>query len=76
VNLSYLPVAWRQHPMIERIDAQTVSGHPLSENRIRYFIKWDNRTGQGGIEYEIHEAYIFIFSASGHQVGLWSATAP
>jgi hypothetical protein len=27
----------------------------LSENRIRYFLKWDNGAGQRGIEYEIHE---------------------
>src|SRR6516165_3678727 len=54
VNLSYLSVAWRQNPMIERIDGQTVTSHSLSENRIRYFIKWDNGAGQGGIEYEIH----------------------
>jgi hypothetical protein len=40
--------------MIERIDAQTVASHPLSENRIRYFLKWDNGRGQGGIDYEIH----------------------
>src|SRR5262249_9444435 len=57
VNLSHLPVAWRQNPAIERIDGQTVASHPLSENRIRYFLKWDNGPGQGGIEYEIHQPY-------------------
>jgi hypothetical protein len=55
VNLSYLSVAWGQNPMIDRIDGQTVAGHPLSENRIRYFLKWDNRPGQGRIEYQVHE---------------------
>ena len=54
VNLSHLPAAWGQNPIIERIDGQSVAGHPLSENRIRHILKWDNGTGQGGIEYEIH----------------------
>jgi hypothetical protein len=50
VDLRYLPTAWRQNPMIERVDGQALASHPLSENRIRHFLKWDNRTGQGGIE--------------------------
>jgi hypothetical protein len=50
VNLRYLPTAWRQNPMVERVDGQALTSHPLSENRIRHFLKWDNRTGQGGIE--------------------------
>jgi hypothetical protein len=38
----------------------------LSENRIRYFIKWDNGAGQGGIEYEIHEVrFIVLFISFG-----------
>jgi hypothetical protein len=44
-------------PMIERVDGQTVASHPLSENRIRDFLKWDNGSRQGGIKYEIHCAY-------------------
>jgi hypothetical protein len=54
VNLSYLSDAWGQNPVIERIDGQSVARHPLSENRIRHILKWDNGTGQGGIEYKIH----------------------
>jgi hypothetical protein len=65
VNLSYLPVAWRQKPLIERVDGQTVSSHALSENRIRDFFKWDNGPGQGRTEYEIHEACNFTYQLSG-----------
>jgi len=54
VNLSHLPDAWGQNSIIERIDGQSVARHPLGENRIRYILEWDNGTGQGGIEYEIH----------------------
>ena len=54
VNPSHIPAAWRQKPMIERVDGRSVASHPLSEDRIRYFLKWDNESGQGGIEYEIH----------------------
>ena len=33
---------------------ESVARHPLRENRIRYILKWHNRTGQGGLEYEVH----------------------
>ena len=46
-------------PEIERIDGQSVASHPLSENRISYVVKWNNGSGQGGIE--IHEAYSSVY---------------
>jgi hypothetical protein len=64
VNLNYRPVAWRQKPLIERVDGQTVSSHALSESWIWYFLKWDNGSGQGRTEYKIHEACSFTHQLS------------